>query len=369
MRNKFSEFFLYTDSDLVQLWDTSLFVFDTNVLLNLYRYSDNTTIEFLNIIEKVKDKLWLPYNTVIEFFNNRLNVISDQIKIYKEFREKVNSLKNELSNKNRNPFLTPDLSRGFTNTLDDIFKELLKKESYYEEMLTKDDILIRISNIFLDKIGDKYTNEKLDNIYKEGKERYNSKTPPGYKDQSKPDPAKYGDLIIWFQIIDKALSAKKPVILITDDRKEDWWLELSGKTISPQPALLREFIEKTQQKCHFYKPFQFLFYANKYIGSNITPEIIKEVEYVDKKWNTHEIYIELILSTYHSENVTKFLDILTSNGYHTDYMELPQNKFKIVTSIPDIEDLVRRFQDIYLPFLSKYNLTLIKFTKHSNPPG
>ena len=45
------------------------------------------------------------------------------------------------------------------------------------------------------------------------------------------DIKKYGDLILWYQIIDKAKESKKPIILISGDVKEDWWLEKNGKRI------------------------------------------------------------------------------------------------------------------------------------------
>jgi len=40
----------------------------------------------------------------------------------------------------------------------------------------------------------------------------------------------FGDWIIWKQVMDHATSAKSPIILVTDDRKEDWWEEENGKS-------------------------------------------------------------------------------------------------------------------------------------------
>ena len=58
----------------------------------------------------------------------------------------------------------------------------------------------------------------------EAKKRYERKTPPGFMDcDSKDDIRRYGDAILWFQVLDKAKSAKRDVILVTDDRKTDWW--------------------------------------------------------------------------------------------------------------------------------------------------
>jgi len=34
---------------------------------------------------------------------------------------------------------------------------------------------------------------------------------------------KFGDLIIWKEMIEKAKAEKRPIIFVTDDGKSDWW--------------------------------------------------------------------------------------------------------------------------------------------------
>jgi hypothetical protein len=53
--------------------------------------------------------------------------------------------------------------------------------------------------------------------------------PPGFK-EGKEDYRKFGDIIIWFQLLNYAKQCGKPIIWITADAKEDWWLRESGKT-------------------------------------------------------------------------------------------------------------------------------------------
>ena len=59
----------------------------------------------------------------------------------------------------------------------------------------------------------------------------------------------YGDLILWFQIIDYAKEKKCPIIFVTNDVKEDWWQqEKDDKTKdTPRHELLYEFKDKTSQ--------------------------------------------------------------------------------------------------------------------------
>jgi hypothetical protein len=57
--------------------------------------------------------------------------------------------------------------------------------------------------------------------------------PPGYRDKNpkKEGFKKYGDGVLWFQVIDYAKSQKKTIILITDDQKDDWWRIEKGETL------------------------------------------------------------------------------------------------------------------------------------------
>lgn len=43
--------------------------------LNLYEYSKKTRDEIINIMENLKDQLWLPYKTCEEFYTKRMSVI------------------------------------------------------------------------------------------------------------------------------------------------------------------------------------------------------------------------------------------------------------------------------------------------------
>jgi len=40
MKSKFPEYFKLTKKEIQELWENALFTLDANILLNLYRYSD-----------------------------------------------------------------------------------------------------------------------------------------------------------------------------------------------------------------------------------------------------------------------------------------------------------------------------------------
>ena len=49
-------------------------VFDTNILLNLYRYNKQTCDDILNYMQTFGDQLWMPFQVGWEYNNNRMEV-------------------------------------------------------------------------------------------------------------------------------------------------------------------------------------------------------------------------------------------------------------------------------------------------------
>ena len=83
-------------------------------------------------------------------------------------------------------------------------------------------------------------------ICREGERRYNKLIPPGYKDNKKDGPFKYGDLISWVETYKYAQLNKKNVIFVTDDVKEDWWERNGKREILFRKELIKEFRRKTK---------------------------------------------------------------------------------------------------------------------------
>lgn len=363
MKNSFKEYNPLTPEEIEELWKNSIFIFDTNILLNLYRYSEETSLKLIETIEALKN-IWIPYQVGLEFYRKRLIVISDQKKSFEEFEKKMNDIINTVEDKNRNPFFSSDLLSKLKLIREDIKKEVDIKKEFYDKTLTKDILLERINKLFDNKVGKEPTSEELKTIYNEGEKRYKDNIPPGFKDNSKPGNDKFGDLIIWKQIINKAKVDSIDVIFISDDRKEDWWLDHQGKTISPRPELLKEFNIETNKNCHFYKPFQFLEFSNKYLDSKVKDEVIEEVKnYKSKSYNDREyVFFDIVLKGLESD-VNIFIDDLKITGYNIFKENTEFDRHYITIILPRISDLERRFNEKYLHNLSKYNIELIKISK------
>ena len=61
MRNAIKEFIEPSDYEKHNLWENAIFVFDTNVLLNLYRYSAKTRKSLLDAFESFMDCIWFRF--------------------------------------------------------------------------------------------------------------------------------------------------------------------------------------------------------------------------------------------------------------------------------------------------------------------
>ena len=282
MKDKFPGYFKLTKEEISDLWKTALFTLDANILLNLYRYSDETRENFLKILDKISDRIWISHQSAQEFFDNRLNVISQQEKSYEEAVSALNSIEKDFKNSRQHPFIEKKLLKRFTDLSNEICEQLNSSKEFHNKRILDDDILAKIQELFDKKVGDEYDEETLNKLYKEGEERFSNKIPPGYKDTNKKDEStngnrKYGDYIVWKQIIEKSKESKQGVILVTDDRKEDWWVRFKGKTISPRPELIKEFCQDSKQSFHMYQSDRFLEFARDYLGEEIKETTIEEI--------------------------------------------------------------------------------------------
>ncbi len=291
MKDLFPGQFKESEGHLREVWDTSLFVFDANILLNLYRYSDTTRSEFLRILEKIEDRAWLPHRAAEEYFNNRLSVIDQQEKSYDDTTKSINSLRNDLENARQHPFVSPGTMGKVSQVFEVLCEELNNNKSVHTTRISDDEIKDAIASIFENRVGSPFEKDKLEELILEGEERYKQKIPPGFKDDSKSSDSevfvekcrKYGDFIVWSQVIEKAIELGKGVVLVTDDKKEDWWEKFKGKTVGPRPELVKEFKDRTNNSFHMYQADRFLELARENLDEQVSEEVVEEIREVKRR--------------------------------------------------------------------------------------
>ncbi|WP_025782917.1 PIN-like domain-containing protein [Sporosarcina sp. D27] len=268
MRKKFREFYNNDSINFENLKEDVLIVFDTNTLLNIYRYSSATSDTFIKSIKKVENNIWIPYQVGMEFNLNRKKVMNDVKKapvIFKEdFENKIDNLINGVKNDLGNYFLksidAKEIKNQFiidlTSQLNDVKEKILQNNfvSLSNLVDTERDKLTELIDTLDDKVGDPSTQKEITKICEEGANRYAKEIPPGYMDKKKgvftyfnglEFESKYGDLIVWEQIINRAKDPSiNTVVIITDDSKEDWWYKIGIETVGPRAELKNELIRK-----------------------------------------------------------------------------------------------------------------------------
>lgn len=271
-----------------------LIIFDTNVFLNLYNFSVETTKEIINQINDIKQFLWLPRQVDIEFESNKSRVINKSFDKYKVIKKDVNkildstisSLYSTLGKCDR--FKYPQFDVIIQNAIKNIKSSAHELNKVDEEIANEKELSLQfIQNDVVEglinylkesgKIGKGFNHLELINIYVEGDTRYKLGIPPGFKDTNKMIPNKdlndyenkrkaYGDLIIWKEVLNKAQETNLDILYITDDEKEDWWkidIEVdkrtgrdSKKLVGPHDELIKEI------KCYTNKDFFLLNFAH-----------------------------------------------------------------------------------------------------------
>lgn len=164
--------------------------------------------------------------------------------------------------------------------LDKVQSEVNSSKERYSFYLKEDPVYNTLSEIFKDKISESYTVDREKEICKEGEERYKLEIPPGYKDaKTKSGDRMYGDLILWKQVIDKAKQEKKPILLITNDDKADWWWKLKdGKTIGPRYELVKEIRNEAGVEFHMYSSENFLSHGQEFWNEPVDQIAVGEIQ-------------------------------------------------------------------------------------------
>lgn len=278
MRKLFSGYYRPSEDDFRHLWQDCVFVFDASSLLNVYAYSKPTRMAFMGLVGRLRERVWLPHQFAMEFQKGRVKVILQQASNYNKVEQSLGKiLREQFESKREHPFLGPKPLQAFRA----LVKELKRSRLAHEDLLRRDPYLDEFSAIFDEsRIGPAPADTELKQLHKEAAERFGARIPPGYADQKEKDvPECYGDYIGWRQTLVFAQAKVKPIILITDDGKEDWWMIRgeSKRTVGPRPELIAEFTSSCDKPFYMYSSEGFMRYARSYLRERVGSAAIEEV--------------------------------------------------------------------------------------------
>lgn len=240
--------------------EETLIVIDTNYLLSILRLSPDLAIKYINALINNKENIYIPYIVALEFNFNKSSVKYENkknIETINEIKDNIKKVLSESQIKLSKILLTDQLDRikkhndTYLKKLDSELHSIKETDRNKTDNDTYNSLIDAIST----KIGEKPTQLSINNIEAEGKTRYENKIAPGYNDEKNKVGSrsfdgieyqrKYGDLLIWKDIILKAKELKKKrVIFVTDDgtsgKKDDLFYKIDGNKIGPAIEMMDE---------------------------------------------------------------------------------------------------------------------------------
>ena len=184
MKSAFPGQFSSNPKNIKNLWEEAIIALDANVLLDLYRYSDSTRSAFLNVLELMRERVWISYQVAGEYFSNRLSVISAQAKHYDDSVKVLEKLRASFENQKQHPFVAGETLAGFVESFNKLVSELKESQAAHARRISEDEIKEILGDLFDGRVGPSYDDARLEGMITDGAERYKNKIPPGFKDES-----------------------------------------------------------------------------------------------------------------------------------------------------------------------------------------
>lgn len=327
MRTHFFEYFRPTKAETKALWNEADFIFDTNVLLNLYRMSAETSREMREILSPIKSRLFLPHQVGVEFFRHAESEIAKQVNAFESIKVRLNKIPNDFSKDLiRHPCIPiKDINDALKKCILEQIEVVNKsQENNQINFLFQDDpILSELTSLFEESSAGACSAEEENEINDKIEERIKNNSAPCYtsvaaKANLENNPHR-GDGRVWFQILKYAEQKKKPIIFVTGDLQENWWrmvkLGNSEWPIGPHYPLIRDVTSITQNKFWMYTQAEFLEMAHKYLGAREQTKGIEEVKNISEALNQpvssevpDEPKLEVAKPDYASKSIAKTED-------------------------------------------------------------
>ncbi|TIQ46740.1 PIN-like domain-containing protein [Mesorhizobium sp.] len=290
MHKTFRGYYQPTAKEFEKLWSEGLLVPDNNVLMHLFRFMPKQRQEVLAAFKSFGDRLWLPYQVAKEFQDGWRSADSSNRGAYNKLKEELARKKDQID----------DLVRGFNrfdpwpegspmNRIAEFFDSLSGDvDAAIANLPDADEVFVAVSDLFDGKVAPPPEQKDIDARVKEAERRMQGKVPPGYMDK------RPGDYLIWAELKEKAKATNLPILFVTDDRKEDWWLEQSGKTIGPRPELRQEFFADTDQLFYAYAPARFLSLLRDRTNNLVSQETVQEMERAESDPSSTETFDRIV---------------------------------------------------------------------------
>jgi hypothetical protein len=392
MKELFPSYYRLTDEELKTLWSESLVAFDTNSLLNIYKYPKDAQQDMLRAMKAVQDRLLLPHHVALEFNRHRLGVIAEQVDTYDKVAKIVKDMQNELTQKLDKLKLvklhsqidpTP-LTESISQAADDFLEKLKVLKQKQPKVHEEDKLRQELDQLFQDRIVGGFPDQNMLDLWgDEAEDRFLRQVPPGFEDaKAKAKHGtdleftfdglryknKYGDYILWRQLLEAVETRGVPtnLILVTDDSKSDWWNEIRSEgnlKVGVHPNLVEEFRRYSDGGFfQIYSSEGFLIEAKRHLKvtlANTTVSRVRDIAEVGNEtesgftaWAVESTFFHMLRSNYPGDWVDRrsfFPDFIVNSAeqvyaYDLKYLRRPLS-YHVFPIIEKTRESVERYRE------------------------
>jgi hypothetical protein len=358
----FEDYRTATEDDYRRTLTGGMVVFDTNMLLDLYRFNSTTRGDLFKVMKALGDSLWIPHQVMREFWRNRELVIDQLGETPKQSLTKLDKARQDAEEAVRawsNRIYLPEGERdGLLAKLNGAFQSV--KQTITEQTAANahphdtnsDDIVTTLNSILAGRTGAALPPEDHEAAVVEAERRIAANEPPGYLDKDKPDSyERAGDYLVWKQILLQAEHRSCDVLLVTRDVKEDWWRRTKGQLRGPRLELMAEFRRFTGHRLFMITPSELIRRADALTDVHVNPESAEDIERVEQASTTElphdvdravvaRIYDEIaqkhgsfLFSDIEHRTITEWIDDPAIGGQLMEYLTRHEARKWIKTKI------------------------------------
>lgn len=288
----FEAYRTHSEDELREALRSCMVAFDTNVLLNLYRYNAETRASIVDVMTALGDRLWIPHQVLEEFWRNRERALVDPLGDVKQTADELERIRataierlhmwvnRAALNKTEEEVVEASLNNAFASAqalLDGLIDEAAVQQARNTQ---NDSVLILLQPVLAGRVGPPMSPKNYTYAIKEGNRRAEAGEPPGFADAAKAvrgGEGAAGDYLIWEQTLVEASTRRVPVLLVTGDVKRDWWRFEGGNARGPRIELAREMRARSGQDLFMLRPDRLLELADA-VAVNIRPGSVEDVE-------------------------------------------------------------------------------------------
>ncbi|MGA5063153.1 PIN domain-containing protein [Streptomyces exfoliatus] len=264
-------------------------VVDTNVLLELYRFTPDARKELLQALRRIGDRLWIPHQVAAEYYNRRVDAIKDHLALYASVPKKLDehevkvlqdlyafAKRCSLSSEDREALVAP-AKEAFARIKGEMERHAKTFDLSLEGVVAGDPVLKELGEILDGKTGEGFSPEECSKLIEEYEKRVQEERPPGFRDSGKKENP-HGDFFVWEQVLRRAEELSSPVLFVSNDVKDDWVRKEAGLIVGARPELVAEIKERCGVDFLMLQLGAFLQIAKKELGASVSESTVAQAE-------------------------------------------------------------------------------------------